>query len=71
MMEHPHTHETIITCDGDECGNELHEKYSHTHEEGHSYHTHKPEGMKLIKEVKDDDKTDPPSKDNDPHGIFA
>jgi hypothetical protein len=46
---HPHSHTNEVSCTGDECDHERKEHYTHTHAGGHEIHTHKPEGVRLIK----------------------
>jgi hypothetical protein len=46
--EHSHTHRLETECDGPDCIKRHHEQYSHIHDDGHAYHTHAPEGAKLV-----------------------
>jgi len=46
---HQHRHSLDTECLEDNCGSKRHEEYVHSHESGHDYHTHKPEGVRLIK----------------------
>ena len=54
QVNHPHTHEHNVTCEAPECGHERHEKYAHSHDGGHQFHTHRPDGAQLIKLDNDD-----------------
>ena len=47
--DHEHTHRVETECAGDDCDHKRSEQYSHTHESGHDFHVHRPEGAKLIK----------------------
>lgn len=47
--EHSHTHKIETECAGDDCDQKHHEQYTHTHDGGHTYHVHRPEGARLVK----------------------